>query len=247
MIPQQFVKGAGERVFFGPYEYVSGADLIYDFGNPICTSAFNSNRIVYNAASANVTGSLIPYANPGAFYPTLSTDAGGVMITRAIALGSNYLEWDYSSSINQTSITIFALNGTQLSPWSSYIPKAPTSGGSSIEMNVYGTIFNTGSATLAVSYIGNTQTLNVDASNTRNGYNMISVEANENTTHNLYVNQTLALTDSTSASRTNDIALGVKLGFNSNMRIMAFLQYPFILTPKQIRQTYKVFSKRFFT
>lgn len=247
MIPQQFVKGAGERVFFGQFEYVSGADLIYDFGNPICTSAFNSSRIVYNVGSANVTGSLIPYANPGLIYPTLTTDAGGVMITREFAFGSNYMEFNYSSSINQTSITIFAMNGNQLNPWNSYIPKAPTAGGSYIEMNVYGNTVNTGSATLNVTNIGSSQTLNVDVSNTRNGYNMLSVQANDSTTHNLYVNQTLTLTDSTNVSRTNDIATGVRLGLTSNMRIMAFLQYPFILTPKQIRQTYKVFSQRFFT
>ena len=247
MIPQQFVKGAGERVFFGQFEYVSGADLIYDFGNPICTSAFNSSRIVYNVGSANVTGSLIPYANPGLIYPTLTTDAGGVMITREFAFGSNYMEFNYSSSINQTSITIFAMNGNQLNPWNSYIPKAPTAGGSYIEMNAYGNTINTGSATLNVTNIGSTQALNVDVSNGRNGYNQISVQANDSTTHNLYVNQTLTLTDSTNVSRTNSIATGVRLGLTSNMRIMAFLQYPFILTPKQIRQTYKVFSQRFFT
>lgn len=247
MIPQQFVKGAGERVFFGQFEYVSGADLIYDFGNPTCTSAFNSSRIVYNVGSVNVTGSLIPYANPGLFYPILSSDNGGIMITNQFAFGSNYMEFDYSSSINQTSITIFALNGGQLNPWSSFIPKAPTVGGSYIEMNAYGTTFNTGSATLNVTNIGSSQTLNVDVSNTRNGYNMLSVQANASTIHNLYVNQILTLTDSTIASRTNDIATGVRLGLTSKMKIMAYLQYPFILTPKQIRQTYKVFSQRFFT
>jgi hypothetical protein len=246
MIPQQFVKGAGERVFFGQFEYVSGADLIYDFGNPICTSAFASN-IVYNVGSANVTGSLIPYANPSLVYPTLTTDAGGVMITRELAFLSNYMEFDYSSSINQTSITIFAMNGNQLNPWNSYIPKAPTAGGSYIEMNAFGNTVNTGSATLNVTNIGSTQALNVDVSNGRNGYNQISVQANDSTTHNLYVNQTLTLTDSTNVSRTNDIATAVRLGLTSNMRIMAFLQYPYILTPKQIRQTYKVFSQRFFT
>ena len=247
MIPQPFVKGSGERVFFGPYEYPPNADLIFDFGNPICTSAFNSSRIVYNVGNANVTGSLIPYNNPGPFYPTLTTDAGGVMITRAYSGGSNYMEFDYSSSINQTSITIFAMNGNQLNPWNSYIPKAPTAGGSYIEMNAFGNTVNTGSATLNVTNIGSTQALNVDVSNGRNGYNQISVQANDSTTHNLYVNQTLTLTDSTNVSRTNDIATAVRLGLTSNMRIMAFLQYPYILTPKQIRQTYKVFSQRFFT
>lgn len=246
MIPQPFVKGAGERVFFGPYEYPTGADIVFDFGNPICLTATGSN-IIYNAGIANVTGSLISYNNPGPIYPTFSSTNGGVMITKAIAGLSNYLEFDYSSSAEQTSVTIFALNGTQLNPWSSYIPKAPTSGGSSIQINVYGTTLVTASATLDVSYIGTTNTLNVDASNGRNGYNVISVQANATTTHNLYVNQTLTATDSSSVSRSNSIATDVRLGESSNMKIMAFLQYPKILTPKEIRQIYKVFSRRFFT
>jgi len=246
MIPQQFVKGAGERVFFGQFEYVSGADLIYDFGNPTCTSAFNSSRIVYNVGSANVTGSLIPYNNPNPFYPTLTTDAGGVMITRAFAFGSNYMEFNYSSSINQTSITIFAMNGNQLNPWSSYIPSAATTGGSSIQFNVYGTTVNTGSATLDASYVTTTPTLNVDVSNSRNGYNLIAETTNNTTGQILYVNTT-SIVDTNLETRNNEQSNGVKLGLTSNMRIMAFLQYPFILTPKQIRQTYKVFSQRFFT
>jgi hypothetical protein len=240
MIPQPFVKGGGERVFFNRYEYVPGADLIFDFGNTICTSAFNSSRIVYNVGSANVTGSLIPYNNPGPIYPTLSTSQGGVMVTNEFAFGSNYLEWNYSSSVDQTSITVFALNGGQLNPWSSKIP-----GNNSIEIQANGTSADTGSANLVVSYIASNTSLNVGLSNSRNGYNIVSVAVNGSTTHNLYVNQTLTLTDSTYAGRVADSNIGVKLGLSSKMKIMAYLQYPFVLTPKQIRQTYKVFAQSF--
>jgi hypothetical protein len=252
MIPQPFVKGAGERVFFGPYEYPAGADLIFDFGNPLCTSAFGSN-IVYNVGSANVTGSLIPYNNPGPIYPTLSAAAGGVMITQEFAFGSNYLEWDYSSSINQTSLTIFALNGAQLNPWSSFIPDR--AGNSSIEFNVYGNNVVTGSATLDVNLFNSSNastnifstTLNVDVSNSRNGYNLIATSANDSTSHILYLNQSAIATDSTNVTRATQSNTSAQLGKTSNMTIMAHLQYPKILTPKEIRQIYKVFSVRFFT
>jgi hypothetical protein len=252
MIPQPFVKGAGERVFFGPYEYPQGADLIFDFGNPLCTSAFNSSRIVYNVGSANVTGSLIAYNNPGPIYPTLTTSQGGVMVTREFAFGSNYLEFDYSSSAEQTDITIFAMNGAQLNPWSSFLPSA--SGNSSMQFNVYGNTVVTGSATLDVtlyntsnagSNIFNTA-LNVDVSNGRNGYNVISVSANSTNDHKLYINPTLISTDTTTINRANQDNGVNKVGLTSNMRIMAYLQYPKVLTPKEIRQVYKVFSQRFF-
>jgi hypothetical protein len=245
MIPQPFVKGGGERVFFGQFEYPAGADLIFDFGNPLCTSAFGSN-IVYNVGSANVTGSLISYNNPGPIYPTLSTAQGGVMVTNEFAFGSNYMEFNYSSSVNQTSITVFALNGGQLNPWSSYIPSTATTGGSSIQFNVYGNTLNTASATLDASYIANTQTLNVDLSNSRNGYNLIAEVSNNTTGQILYVNTT-PIVDTNVETRNNEQSNGVKLGLTSRMKIMAFLQYPKILTPKEIRQVNKVFSQRYFT
>jgi hypothetical protein len=253
MIPQPFVKGSGERVFFGRYEYVSGADIIFDFGNSTCTSAFNSSHIVYNVGSANVTGSLIPYNNPGPFYPTLEATNGGTMVTRALASLSNYLQWDWKSTQEQTTITISKLNGTQLNPWNSKVPLA--AGASSIAITNSGNTVVTGSANLFVdmydsgntlnSFIFNT-TLNVDVSNNRNGYNMVSVEANASTTHNLYINQTLSATDTTNIPRTTSSTQTTNFGVSSNMRIIAFLQYPFLLTPKQIRQTYKVFSQSFF-
>jgi hypothetical protein len=245
MIPQPFVKGAGERVFFGQFEYPAGADLIFDFGNPLCTSAFNSSQIVYNVGSANVTGSLIAYNNPGPIYPTLTTSQGGVMVTRAIAFGSNYMEFNYSSSIEQTSITIFSLNGTQLNTWASKIPSLATTGGSSIQFNVYGNTIITGSATLEASYVDTTPTLNVDVSNTRNGYNLIAETSNNTTGQILYVNTT-PIVDTNVETRSNEQSNGVKLGLSSNMRIMAYLQYPKILTPKEIRQVNKVFAQRYF-
>lgn len=248
MIPQPFAKGGGERVYFGPYEYPSGADLIFDFGNPTCTSAFNSSRIVYNVGSANVTGSLIPYNNPNPFYPTLSTDAGGVMITREVGggVGSNYMQFNYSSSVLQTSVSIFAMNGNQLSTWNSLLPSAATTGGSSIQFKVYGTQFNTSSATLEASYVTETPTVNIDVNNGRNGYNIIAESSNNTTGQILYVNNT-SYVDTNVETRSNEISNGVKLGISSNMRIMAFLQYPRVLTAKEIRQIYKVFSQRFFT
>lgn len=251
MIPQPFVKGAGERVFFGPYEYPSGADIVFDFGNPICTSAFASN-IVYNVGSANVTGSLIPYNNPGPIYPTLSTTEGGVMITRAIAGNSNYIQWDWQSTEQQTNVYLFKLNGTQLNTWSSLLPQE--AGASSIRTNVYGNTVVTASASLDVRYYDSSNTandifsttLNVDVSNSRNGYNMVATTANSSNLHQLYLNPTLTSTDTTSISRSTSGTQTTNFGVSSNMRIMAFLQYPKVLSAKEIRQIYKVFSARFF-
>lgn len=245
MIPQSFIKGGGERVYFGQFEYPTGADIIFDFGNPICTSAFGSN-IVYNAGNVNLTGSLISYNNPGPIYPTLSTSNGGVMVTREIAFGSNYLQFDYSSSINQTSITLFAMNGNQLSTWGSFIPSESTPAGSSIQFNVFGTGANSGSATLNASYVTTQPTLDISVGNGRNGYNLIGETTNNTTGQILYVNNT-PIVDTNVETRSNVQSNSVKLGLTSNMKIMAFLQYPRVLTPKEMRQVYKVFAPRFYT
>jgi hypothetical protein len=168
------------------------------------------------------------------------------MVTRAIALGSNYMQFDYSSSIDQTSITIFALNGNQLSSYNSKIPSNATPAGSSIQFLVSGNNIVTGSATLDASNVSTQPTLNVDVSNGRNGYNLIAETSNNTTGQILYVNTT-PIVDTNVATRSNEQSNAVKLGLSSNMRIMAFLQYPFVLTPKQIRQTYKVFSQSFYS
>jgi hypothetical protein len=258
MIPQPFVKGGGERVFFGQFEYVSGADLIYDFGNPLCTSAFNSSQIVYNVGTANVTGSLIPYFNPGAIYPTLSSVQGGVMITNATAFAANYLQWDWKSTEQQTNIAIFALNGAQGNPYSSDMPQA--AGANSIVFTLRGiTAFGT-SSYLDVSLYDSSNTgtiplissiqLNNSTGSVNNGYNVAAFSANNSTQHLLYINNQPVISDTTNITRTTSGTQTTKFSIASNVssvKIMAFLQYPFILTPKQIRQTYKVFSQRFFT
>ena len=257
MIPQPFVKGGGERVFFGRYEYVQGADLIFDFGNTTCTSAFTSSNIVYNVGSANVTGSLIPFYNPGPVYPTLSATNGGVMITAMSVFNSNYLQWDWKSTEKQTTIYLFALNGVQEDPYTSNLPYL--AGASSIASTINGGGLDSAASTSLLVQIYNSSntafyplpdniksaTLSVSGSNGRNGYNMVSIEANESTSQNLYINQTLTVTGSTSITRTTSGTQTTQFANSSNMKIMAFLQYPFILTPRQIRQTYKVFAQSF--
>jgi len=251
MIPQPFIKGAGERVFFGPYEYPAGADLIFDFGNPTCTSAFNSSRIVYNVGSANVTGSLIPYNNPGPIYPILSTNNGGIMITNS---GPNYLQWDWKSTAEQSNVFVYAPNGNQSGE--SQFP-APASGSanslySKINefQNLYNGAFNSSNVQYDSIFGGpgaGAPTLDTGSLNGRNGWNAMVFAADESNAHYQYVNTNTSSFDNTTITRVTSGTQTTKFSFNANARIMVFMQYPFILTPKQIRQINKVFSQRYFT
>jgi hypothetical protein len=247
MIPQPFVKGSGERVFFGYYEYPPGADIIFDFGNPICTSQFNSNRIVFNVGSANVTGSLISFNNPTPNFPTLSSQQGGVMITDYVSgIGSSHMRFDSTSTLEQTNISLFALNGAQQFPYQSFVPAAAQTGSNSIQVEVFGTATQPNDAGYRVTNITGDYFMNVGVANGRNGYNMISAQTNASTIHNLYLNESLVATNPDDIPRASNATLGIRLGFNAEMKIMAFLQYPRILAPKEIRQLVKVFSQRYF-
>lgn len=258
MIPQSFIKGGGERVFFGPYEYPSGADIIFDFGNPLCTSAFNSSRIVYNVGSANVTGSLIPYNNPGPTYPTLSSTNGGVATFQKSSIaGSNYVQWDWNSTKELTNIFVYkpavGNNGEGGFPGIGAI--SPTA--NSIYMNInslnniYAGAYNSSNTQFNDLFGGPVlQTGSVEG---RNGWNTITYTSNGASNSNLYLNQSSPLINTTTITRVNSGTQTFKFPFTTSTPgnafqsiIMAFLQYPKILTPKEIRQVYKVFAQRFF-
>jgi hypothetical protein len=261
MIPQPFVKGGGERVFFGNFEYVPGADIIYDFGNPICTSAFNSSKIVYNVGTANVTGSLVPYFNPGLFYPTLSSAYGGTVTFKrqsgAGNGGTNCVQWDWKSTQQETNIFIYRPidgSGEMGFPGIGGVSGSANSIYVNINgfRNVFGGAYDSSNG-LYDDLFGAPQ-LQTGSVAGRNDWNTITYTSNGASSSNLYLNQSPPITNTTTITRVTSGTQTFKFPFRSGYTgdnftslIMAYLQYPFILTPKQIRQTYKVFAQRFFT
>lgn len=252
MIPQPFIKGLGERVFFGPYEYPSGADIVFDFGNPICTSAWGSN-IVYNAATANITASLIPFNNPGPFYPVLQNINGGVAEFNSIGSTQyNYMQWDWKSTAEQTNIVVYAPSGSQ-GTRQSYMPQVSGSDKSnSIEIQtvyagnvLYVNIYDS-SNNINVDIFGTDQ-FETGSLNGRNGWNVFAATADTNSVHNLYVNMTTSSLDTRSIPRVTSGTQRNLFPTNSKAYIMAFMQYPKILRPRDIRQINRVFAQRFFT
>jgi hypothetical protein len=260
MIPQPFIKGAGERVYFGPYEYPLGADIIFDFGNPACTSEFNSNKIVYNVGSANVTGSLIPYFNPGLFYPTLTTDYGGtVLFKRQSGAGTNYVEWNWKSTEQETNIFVYRPQDPTNNSGEMGFPGAGAVSGSANSLyvnlnafnNVYAGAYNSSNTQFDDLFGG--VVLQTGSAENRNDWNTITYTSNGASVSNLYLNQSKPITNTTTITRVTSGTqrfrfpfIGNGTGGNFSSRIMAYLQYPKILTPKEIRQVSKVFAQRFF-
>lgn len=263
MILQPFIKGGTERISYGKYEYPSGADIIFDFGNPTCTSEFTSNRRVYNVGTANITGSLIPYNNPGPFYPTLTTEYGGAADFRTQGVsGPNYLTWDWKSTQNQTNILIHQIPSGSTTRQTLYYPLAPTTNAQNyIELELavnnnldpigrlYGYIANSsGTPTLAFDNVQ----IDTRFANSRNGWNVIGITSNGSNNHALYLNETTSsvntstITRVDSGTQTTNLAIPkAPISFNAVGRVMGFLQYPRVLSPKELRQVYKVFAQRF--
>ena len=261
MIPQSFIKGGGERVFFGPYEYPSGADIIFDFGNPICTSAFNTSRIVFNVGSANVTGSLVAYNNPTPVFPTLTTDYGGtVLFKRQAVAGTNYVEWNWKSTQNETNIFIYRPNDPTGNSGEMGFPGVGAVSGSANSLyvnlnqfnNIYAGAYNSSNTQFDDLFGG--PILVTGSAAGRNDWNTITYTSNGASDSKLYLNQSAPIINTTTITRVDSVTQNFRFPFRSgytgdnfSSRIMAYLQYPKILTPKEIRQVYKVFAQRFFT
>lgn len=259
MIFQNFVKGGTDRVNFGLYEYPLGADIIFDFGNPLCTTAFDSSKIVYNVGSANVTGSLIPYANPGLFYPTLTTNYGGtVVFKRQAGAGTNYLEWDWKSTQNQTSVFIYRPNDAAGNSGEMGFPGIGAVSQSAnslyvtlnVNNNLYAGAYNSSNTQFDDLFDG--VVLQTGSVANRNDWNGITYTSNGDSSHNLYLNLSAPITNTTTITRVTSATQTFKFPFRSGFtetnfssRIMAYLQYPYILTQKQITQLYKCFDQRF--
>ena len=249
MIPQPFIKGAGERVYFGPYEYPLGADIIYDFGNPTCTSAFNTSRIVYNVGSASVTASVIPFNNPSPEYPVLTN--GVAQFRNQSGAGGNYIQWNWQNTAEQTNVFVYE----------------PVTGSGDVPYTF--PYFNAGTSALSVTIDRSTPPqlsafaypsgdlfpgtrLNVDSSNGRNGWNNITFLADSSTYHALYINAGTPTINTDNISRGNSgfnnfiLPRAQSSSTNGTCSVMAFLQYPRLLTPKEIRQINKVFAQRYF-
>ena len=245
MIFQSFIKGGTERINYGLYEYPPGADIIFDFGNPACTSAFNTSRIVYNVGSANITGSLTSYNNPPITYPVLNTGAGtsgGNMAVKYVTgVGGNELSWSWQSTENQTSIVVYAPNGSAVTgelDLSPYNPSVDSIQFATRRDNVTTTIDGTD------LFFNN---INTSGSNGRNSWNVIAATANGSTNHQYWENGVITFIDTTNITRTTTANQSNLLGHRSNLKYIAYLQYPYILNAKQMRQVNKVFSQRFFT
>ena len=220
------------------YNYVSGAAVIFDFGNGL--SYPGTGSLVYDISGNGITGSLTNT-------PTYSTLNGGV-ITLARTLQQRL---DWTGSISASFTTMAFVKNTD-SNWNTYqgIP------------NIRGTngVIVSGETTLGTRV--NTSLWNINTTSNTNflipasitdwaSYNMSS---NGTNSHILFISSSATSSidiDSASVSRGNSPALDCYINYDSpngtygNMQVMGYLQYNRVLTDSEINQNYNLFSSRF--
>ena len=230
-----------------PFNYVSGATLIYDFGN---TSSYaGSGTAVYDVSGNNRTGTLVNG-------PTFSSSNGGILdftqsssqyITTTFAFAQAFSVQVFFKSKDANFLKDSNFIGARQNSRFEYWPQG---GGKGILPYLY--YGSGGSSTAIVSGAEiDGGTLGVTLTNF-NGYGFTT---NGTNSHKGYWNATNVGTDTSAAyDRTlyNQSPVTQYIGWDTavgdrllNGYLMAVLVYPFQLSDAQITQNYNLFSPRF--
>jgi hypothetical protein len=255
MIPQFFVKSSGEQINFSDFDYVDGAQLIYDWGNIIC---YNPNQgssgITYNGAEGSLGEPQGGFVKQGGGSAPLwvSTYSGSIDFTPA-TVADYYVE--YNGTLPTGAISVVSVYKSDATDDSgSLLCLTGSNNGINLPMGPSKVI----TPKIWYGASGNTEaTLTCTATLPNNDWNMVTFTSNGLNAHTMYLNA------ATSASvDTNTYDRGLFAPSNQNIRIginninsgnnqslqgymIATLIYPFDLSTKQIRQLYYVFRKRF--
>lgn len=253
MIPQFFVKSSGEQINFDNFAYIQGAQLIYDWGNPVSyPPGQGTSGITYNVSGSTQAEPQGGFLAIGGFSaPLWSSLYSGSVDFEPASVGNYYIQYAgalptgavsivsvYKSSATDTSGSLLCLTGSQ--------------NGINLSMGPSKVI----TPKIWYGASGNTQaTLSCTTTLPNNNWNMVTFTTNGLNAHTMYLN---AATSASVDTNTYDRGLfapsqrNINIGVNNaagNISLqgymMATLIYPFVLSPKQIKQLYYVFRKRF--
>jgi len=246
MIPQFFVKKSGEQINFDNFAYIAGAQLIYDWGNPVSyPPAQGSSGITYNVSGstqAEPQGQFMKQGGGSA--PLWSSTYSGSINFQPGTTADFYVE--YNGTLPTGAISVVSVYKSNASDASgSFLCLTGSQNGINLSMNSAKVV----TPTIWYGASGNTQaTLTCTATLPNNDWNMVTFTTNGSNSHTMYLN---AATSASTDTNTYDRGLfapsnrNIRIGINnisntSNIALqgymMATLIYPFTLSPKQIRQ-----------
>lgn len=247
MIPQFFVKSSGEQINFGKFDYVKGATLIYDWGNPNSYSA--------SQGAGGITSNFITGGEPQANFVVpgpAATDMWSSAYSGSIQFNASNDKWvEYASSFPTGAMSVVSVYKPDEFENGAIVGQANNNG-----LNLAVSTTNIVTPTIWYGASGNTQqtlSCNVTMVSDYNGWNVVTFATNGLDRHTMYLNNgSTNSTDTNTYNRSlySPTSQDVLIGDNAltsgylNGVMMAYLVYPFELSPKQIRQNWYVFKQR---
>ena len=225
--------------------YVSGAKVIFDFGNPSSYSGTGTTVTNLGSGGSAMNATLVNT-------PTYLTTNGGVMSFASAS--QEYMQFDTALSASFTTMAIVKHNGSSTS-WgtnASVYNGFPNIRGN----NGFILTNNNSNDTLVLAILWNGASTIVPAANyvypsNIAVFNSYAYSSNGTNEHKMYLNSGSAATATNSITRGNSATITSYIGRdvpNSgylNGQVMAYLQYDRVLTADEIKQNYDIFARRF--
>jgi len=253
MIPIPYGYTGANEFNLSKYQYVEGADIIFDFGNPITTgsiagSGYASNvitdksSVILNLASQRVGG-----------LPTYGPENGGSLFFQIGGLP--YCVWNYGLTTAQTTIVFFKPNADLLT---SGMPAAGNATGlnrqNALRMNtswiggnynVSSSVFSSADANPTVNF-----SINMDTQS-YGGWTMSALSTNGSNLHQFWQNNATGSNNTTVITRSDSNNTDPKVFGKTALvdagisgQLIAIMQYPRQLNQREIKQTFQLFKQR---
>jgi hypothetical protein len=234
------------------YQYVEGADIIFDFGNPLTTGSVSGSGYASNVISAKSSVVLNLTSQQAGGTPTISDGGVGGVLNFPFG-GLPFATWTYGLTTEQTTIVFFK---PDFSHENAGMPAAGNNLGANKQNALQMETFLSGGSYIVSSSIFDSaavenKTFNaVIDTNSYDGWTMVALSSNGNDLHQFWQNNATGSTSTTTISRGNsgnDLkTFGKMPGQNAGIHgnLIAIMQYPRQLTQREIKQTFQLFKQR---
>lgn len=247
MIPQPFLKGSGEKKVYGKYEYVPGASLVYDWGNPVSYNpAQGAGGITSNVYGGGEPQGVMQNSGGGAASMWTSTYEGIINFN-----ASSGLQVEYNSTFPTGAMSVVSVYRPEPADFrSGSIVGLQNNNGINL---VVGGASRVVTPTIYYGASGNTVATLSCSVTLSTTWNVVTFTTNGLNKHTLYLgNGTINSVDTGTYNRGlfSPTAQNIRIGKNAtsnnwlNGIMMAYMVYPFELSIAQIRRNNYVFLPR---
>jgi hypothetical protein len=246
MIFQNFNRSSGQQLNYGRYDYVPGASIIFDWGNP---ASYNPGQGASGVTSNIGSGST---GEPQALFFGATTDMWSSAYGGSISFNyanSQYVQWNGTFTAAVSTVMVYKM--VDSTGAAGAIPSLKNYNGVNLVLN------NTSRLAQPTIYYGSAGSSSVQLScnvTLPNNWCVTTFATNGTNSHIMYLDSGVTSSiDTGTYDRTlyTPVAQNIVLGRNklttnySNGNMIAYLQYPFQLTKAQVRQIYLQFRQSF--